>query len=277
MASGGTGTYGLPYPLQTDPVDVAGDMQALATAIDLELLLKSPVDSPAFTGSPTANTQNNADNSTRLATTAFVKNQSYLTTTIAASTYAPLTSPTFTGIPTAPTQPLGDNSTTLATTAYVQNELANFVTLPSQSGASGKFLKSDGVDASWQTITTGDVSGLTTIIDGLSSTYSPLNLTINAQSGTYTITSIDASRQIEMNSVSANYLYVPTDATTSFPVGTVMVVVQTGLGQTTIAPVSSGTTTVNGTPGLKLRAQWSTATLTKRGANLWLVSGDLVA
>jgi len=29
-----TPTYALPYPVDTDPVDVAGDMQALATATD---------------------------------------------------------------------------------------------------------------------------------------------------------------------------------------------------------------------------------------------------
>lgn len=102
MASGLTATYLFPYPLQTDAVDVAADMQALAQAIETTSLLKAPLLSPALTGSPTAPTPNNSDNSTLIATTAFVKNQSYLTTTTAASTYAPLASPTFTGIVTAP-------------------------------------------------------------------------------------------------------------------------------------------------------------------------------
>lgn len=44
---------------------------------------KAPIDSPAFTGSPTAPTQISSDNSTKLATTAFVKTQiSGVTSTI---------------------------------------------------------------------------------------------------------------------------------------------------------------------------------------------------
>jgi hypothetical protein len=35
--------------------------------------------------------------------------------------------------------------------------------------------------------------------------------------------------------------------------------------------------TVNGTPGLKTRSQWSLITLIKRAANLWVATGDLVA
>jgi hypothetical protein len=97
MASGLTGTYLFPYPIQTDPVDVAADAQALAVAVDSALILKAPLASPALTGVPTAPTPNNADSSTTIATTAFVKNQSYLTAATAASTYAPLASPTFTG------------------------------------------------------------------------------------------------------------------------------------------------------------------------------------
>ena len=37
MASGQTSTYDLPFPLSTDPVDVHGDIQSLAEAIDLML------------------------------------------------------------------------------------------------------------------------------------------------------------------------------------------------------------------------------------------------
>jgi hypothetical protein len=97
MASGLTGTYLFPYPLQTDPVDVAADVQALAQGIETTMLLKAPLASPALTGVPTAPTPNNADSSTTLATTAFVKNQAYLTVATASTTFAPIASPTFTG------------------------------------------------------------------------------------------------------------------------------------------------------------------------------------
>ena len=70
----------------------------------------APIDSPNFTGTPTAPTATAGDNSTNIATTGFV-----------ATSYAPLVSPAFTGTPTAPTPATGDNSTKIATTAFVNN------------------------------------------------------------------------------------------------------------------------------------------------------------
>lgn len=80
---------------------------------------------------------------------------------------------------------------------------------------------------------------------------------------------------IEMGSSSAMTLTIPTDATLNFPVGTSIDILQTGTGQVTIA--GAGGVTVNSTPGLKLRTQWSSATLFKRAANTWVVYGDLTA
>jgi hypothetical protein len=100
----------------------------------------------ALSGNPTAPTPDTSDNSINIATTAFVKNQSYLTESSASSTYltqtsasstyltqssasstyAPLASPVFTGNPTAPTPDTSDNDTTVATTAFVKNQ--NYIT-----------------------------------------------------------------------------------------------------------------------------------------------------
>jgi|GEM_PF-2465090 len=79
------------------------------------LALLAPKASPAFTGNPTAPTQSAADNTTKLATTAFVQT--------ALVGLAPTASPALTGNPTAPTQTAGDNSTKIATTAYVDTAL----------------------------------------------------------------------------------------------------------------------------------------------------------
>jgi len=49
---------------------------------------------------------------------------------------------------------------------------------------------------------------------------------------------------------------------------------QTGSSQVTIAGTGF---TPNGTPGLKLRAQWSSATLVKRAIGIWVAIGDLSA
>jgi hypothetical protein len=104
----------------------------------------------------------------------------------------------------------------------------------------------------------------------------PTVTAINAQTGTfYDLVLADKNKMIEMNNSSANNLNVPPNAVAAFEVGTIITILQTGTGQTTIVGV--GGTTVNGTPGLKLRAQWSTATLIKRGTNTWVATGDLTA
>jgi hypothetical protein len=78
----------------------------------------APLASPAFTGNPTVPTQLTSDNSTRVATTSYVKSN--------LTPYAPLASPTFTGNPTVPTPLTADNSVSIATTAYVKSNLASY-------------------------------------------------------------------------------------------------------------------------------------------------------
>jgi hypothetical protein len=65
---------------------------------------------------------------------------------------AGLASPAFTGTPTAPTATTGTNTTQVATTAFVQQVAFNN-TLPSQTGNAGKYVTTDGTNASWGTIT----------------------------------------------------------------------------------------------------------------------------
>jgi len=92
---------------------------------------KANINSPTFTGTPTAPTPTLGDNSTKLATTAFVQ---AATSGIALQTSldgkADKNSPTFTGTPVLPaetigvTQTAGDNSTKLATTAFVTSSVS---------------------------------------------------------------------------------------------------------------------------------------------------------
>lgn len=102
-------------------------------------------------------------------------------------------------------------------------------------------------------------------------------LTIDSKTSNYTINTGDEGKLIEMGSASALTLSIPTDATFNFAVGTQITIIQTNSGQVTISAVTPGTTTVVGTPGTKLRAQWSSATIVKRAANSWVVLGDTVA
>lgn len=83
---------------------------AKTTGLQTALDAKAPLASPTFTGTPAAPTPTTADNTTKIATTAFVKAQGY----------APLASPTFTGDPKAPTPATADNDTSIATTAFVK-------------------------------------------------------------------------------------------------------------------------------------------------------------
>ena len=106
-------------------------------------------------------------------------------------------------------------------------------------------------------------------------------LAFNDQTGTtYTFVAADAENKlVTASNASAQTYSIPTDATTNFPVGTQINVIQIGAGQVTIQAASSGTTTVTSTGATsaapKLRAQWSSATLVKKAANVWYVIGDL--
>ena len=96
------------------------------------------------------------------------------------------------------------------------------------------------------------------------------NISFNAQSSNYTLTTSDSGRLIEM---SGGGTLTITDSS-AFPVGFSCDVLQTTTSQVTIAGTSF---TPNATPGLKLRTQWSSATLIKRALNSWVVLGDLSA
>ena len=97
----------------------------------------------------------------------------------------------------------------------------------------------------------------------------------NAQTAAYLLVLADSGKMIEMNVASGNALTVPSNANVAFPVGTTLTVLQTGAGQTTLTPQAG--VTINATPGLKLRTQWSSATLIKRATDTWVALGDLAA
>ena len=104
----------------------------------------------------------------------------------------------------------------------------------------------------------------------------PSRTTISQKTASYTLSALsERDAMIEMNAAGATTLTIPTDATLSFPIGTSLDVLRVGAGAVDIAGASG--VTVNATPGLKLRAQWSSATLIKRAANTWVLVGDLSA
>jgi len=124
----------------------------------------------------------------------------------------------------------------------------------------------------------GDIQNLASDVDTwLSSNTPPLNLSTNAQTGTaYTLVLSDSAKNVEMNNASANTLTVPPNSSVAFPVGTSILVTQTGAGQTTVAAGAGVTINSNGAK-LKLSGQWAQATLLKRATDTWVISGNLSA
>lgn len=151
-----TTNYSLPYPLQTDPVNVAGDISALAGKIDG--ILKETIEDTAaaqwtsgtFSNGLSTPTYNDTTGVISMslsqdlrssASPTFVSITSTQATgtapfTVTSTTavtnlnadlldgqhgiyYAPINSPVFTGIPTASTASVDTNTTQIATTAYV--------------------------------------------------------------------------------------------------------------------------------------------------------------
>ena len=101
-------------------------------------------------------------------------------------------------------------------------------------------------------------------------------LEINAQTGTtYTLVLSDRGGLVTLSNASPITLTVPTNASVAFAVGTQIGLLQTGAGQVTV--VGGSGVTVNATPGLKLRAQWSIASLIKLDTNTWTLAGDVTA
>jgi len=169
-----------------------------------------------------------------------------------------------------------------ASAAISHSKLANIT--------AGSILMGNASNVPTATAVSGDVtitsSGVTAIAAGvivnadISSTAAIelgklADISTSAQTASYTLVLADKNKVVEMGVASANTLTVPTNATVAFPVGSQINILQTGAGQTTVA--AAGGVTINATPGLKLRAQWSYATLIKRATDTWVLVGDLSA
>jgi hypothetical protein len=78
----------------------------------------------------------------------------------------------------------------------------------------------------------------------------------------------------EGNNTSANTVTIPTNANVPYPIGTQVQVVAMG-GEVTMA--TAGTPTLRYTPGLKLRDRYSSCTCIKIATDEWVLVGDLEA
>jgi hypothetical protein len=155
--------------LHTDSVWSFNGRQGVVTLLlgDITGAGGAPIDSPAFTGSPTAPTPAAGDASSAIATTAFVADaiaaaiaalpegvDSFngrtgdvvlLLSDILAAGGAPILSPAFEGDPTAPTPDPSSNSDRLATTLWVRDRIATAI----EDALRGVFDEIEGVVLTW--------------------------------------------------------------------------------------------------------------------------------
>jgi hypothetical protein len=174
---------------------------------------------------------------------------------------------------------IGNGSTAWNSLSYaITGAVGTVTSVTAGTGLSGGTITSTGTIAI-DTATTADLTTAQTLTNK-TLTAPVINLSLNAQTGTtYTFVLGDNGKLVTASNASAQTYSIPTNATTAFPVGTQINIIQIGAGQVTIQATTSGTTTVASTGATatapKLRAQYSSATLVKASTDLWYVMGDI--
>ena len=252
----------------------------------------APLASPTFTGSVSGVTKTmvglgNVDNTADTAKPISTDQQTAL------DLKANIASPTFTGTPTLPTgtiattQTASNNSTAVATTAYVdaadalKANLASptftgTVTLPANTVTSSMILDGTIVDVdinssaaiAYSKLSLSNSITTTDLVSGPAR--GGFNSTLNAQTASYTLQATDLAKLVTIDSASNVNVTVPNILSDGDRID---ILRKHATGEVTILEGSG--VNVYGTPGYRLRAQWSGATLVKLAANTWVVMGDL--
>ena len=283
----------------TTNVHGVADTSLLVTTTGTQTLTNKTITSPSGLAKGDVglgNVDNTSDANKPVSTATQTALDLKLASATASSTYAPLASAALTGTPTAPTAAAATNTTQIATTEFVRAEVAALVnSAASTLDTLGEIATALGNDANFSTTLTTNLglkaplasptfTGTVTLpaagivfTDGTQAKEgTPSRTPIITKTDSYTLSALtERDSLIEMGKATAQTVTIPTNASVAYPVGTSIDILQTGAGQVTIA--GAGGVTVNSTPGLKLRTQWSSATLFKRAENTWVVFGDLTA
>jgi hypothetical protein len=104
--------------------------------------------------------------------------------------------------------------------------------------------------------------------------------TINAQTGTTYTTALTDSYQvlITQSNASSSAIKIPTNASVAHPIGTVITILNIGVGTATISAVTSGTTTIFSAGAVTAQptlTQYKTAACIKTGTDTWYVVGAI--
>lgn len=127
-------------------------------------------------------------------------------------------------------------------------------------------------------VTATNLSGGTVFENAVSlaDRYAPKDLSITLTSSTYTIQLTDDSRVVDMSGASAQNVVVPRNAAVAFPIGSQVMVVQSGAGQVTFS-ADTGVSLLSFSGYTKLAGQYAGASLVKKNTNVWYLFGNTSA
>lgn len=98
------------------------------------------------------------------------------------------------------------------------------------------------------------------------------------KTASFTLSSADAGRTIDINISSNNTVTIPTNAQDPIPVGTQFAFIQSGTGQTSFVPANSQTVIIQSKlNNRKISSRYAQAVLIKKSENTWYLIGDLTA
>ena len=257
-----------------------GYLDGVTSAIQTQIDTKAPLASPALTGTPTAPTAAALTNTTQIATTAFV------TSAVSSATIATLDEigdVAVTGVSSGQFLKWNGSNwvndaidlSTDTTGDYVSSLVAGTgVSLSNNSGENATPTIAIGqAVATNSNVQFADITATGTMTITGETIIGPA--AIANKTAAYTLALADQGKIIEMSVGSAVQLTVPPNSSVAFPIGTQINIVQYGVGKVEV--LQGAGVTVRGTPGLFLRAQYSSAALIKRATNEWYLVGDLSA
>jgi hypothetical protein len=175
-------------------------------------------------------------------------------------------------------QILAKNSNTDMDFIWVANDQGDITGVTAGTGLSGGGT-SGAVTVSIDTAVTADLTTAQTLTNK-TLTAPVINLALNAQTGTtYTFALTDNGKLVTASNASAQTYSIPTNATTAFPIGTQINLIQIGAGQVTVSAATPGTTTIASNAASsaapKCRNQYAALTAIKVATDAWYVIGDI--
>jgi hypothetical protein len=100
--------------------------------------------------------------------------------------------------------------------------------------------------------------------------------TLTSKTDTFTLALVDENCTMQCNKGTAMDVEIPGSGV-AFATGAVVTLMQYGAGQVTVKPATGSSVNLRSSNGLKLRSQYSMATLVKISDTEWVLTGDTVA